>query len=113
MSTSREADRVEWTPARKEGIVIDASRLYLVTNAQMVPVAQRPTLYTQLKETILCFGVFSTPEAIVIALLATEQSMTRLQEQFRVLEFELGMTEQDYLGELYQPDEIIPLKKER
>jgi hypothetical protein len=49
----------------------------------------------------------------VIVLLATEQTMTHLQEQFRVLECEMGMMEQDYLAELYQPDEIIPLKKER
>jgi hypothetical protein len=48
----------------------------------------------------------------VVALLATEQAMTHLQEQYRVLEFEVGMTEQHYLIELYQPDEIIPLKKE-
>jgi hypothetical protein len=79
----------------------------------MVPVEQRHTLYAQLKATTFCFGVFRTPEAIVIALLATEQTMTHLQEQFRVLEYELGMMEQDYLAERYQPDEILPLKKER
>jgi hypothetical protein len=93
--------------------VINATRLYLVTNAQMVPVEQRLALYAQLTATTFCFGVFLTPEAIVIALLSTEQTMTHLQEQFHVLEFEQGMTEQDYLAELYQPDEIIPLKKER
>jgi len=97
----------------KESIVINASRMYLMTNAQMVPLEQRHALYAQLKTTTFCFGAFRTPEAIVIALLATEQTMMRLQEQFRVLEFELGMTEQEYLAELYQPDEIIPLKKER
>jgi hypothetical protein len=96
----------------REDIVINASRLYLMTNAQMVPVEQRHALYAQLKATTFCFGVFRTPEAIVVALLATEQAMTHLQEQFRVLEFELGMTEKDYLAELYQPDEVIPLKKE-
>ncbi len=94
-------------------IMINASRMYLITNAHMVPVEQRHTLYAQLKARTFCFGVFRTPEALVIALLATEQTMTHLQEQFRALEFELGMTEKDYLAELYQPDEIIPLKKER
>jgi hypothetical protein len=84
--------------------VINASRLRLLTNAQMVLVEQRHALSAQLTATTFCFGAFRTPEAIVIALLATEQTMTSLQEQFRVLEFELGMTEQDYLAELYQPD---------
>jgi hypothetical protein len=93
--------------------VINASRLYLMTNAQMVPIEQRQALYAQLTATTFCFGVFRTPEAIVIALLTTEQAMMHLQEQFRVLEFEVGMMEQVYLAELYQPDEIIPLKKER
>jgi hypothetical protein len=93
--------------------MINASRMYLITNAHIVPVEQRHTLYAQLKARTFCFGVLRTPEAIVIALLATEQTRTHLQEQFRVLEFELGMTEKDYLAELYQPDEIIPLKKER
>ena len=93
--------------------MINATRLYQLTNAQMVPVEQRHALYAQLKATTFCFGVFRTPEAIVIALLATEQTMTLLQEQFRVLECEQGMTEQDYQADLYQPDEIIPLKKER
>jgi hypothetical protein len=85
---------------KKGGIVINASRMYLLTNAHMVPVEQRPTLYAQLKANTFCFGVLCTPEAIVIALLATEQTMTHLQEQFRVLECEMGMTEQDYLAEL-------------
>lgn len=93
--------------------MINASRLHLLTNAQMVPVEQRHALYAQLTATTFCFGVFRTPEAIVIALLATEQTMTHLQEQFRVLECEQGMREQDYLADLYQPDEIIPFKKER
>ncbi len=48
-----------------------------------------------------------------MALVATEQAMTHLQEQFRVLECELGMTEKDYLAERYQPDEILPLKRKR
>ena len=48
-----------------------------------------------------------------MALLATEQTMTHLQEQWRILECELGMAEQDYRADLYQPDEIIPLEKER
>jgi hypothetical protein len=91
---------------------MNASRLYLITNAQMVPVEQRQALYAQLNSTTLCFGAFRTPEAVVVALLATEQVMTHLQEQFRVLEFEVGMTEEHYLVELYQPDEIIPIKKE-
>ena len=90
----------------------NASRLYLVTNAQMVPKEQRQALYAQLNSTTLCFGAFRTPEAVVVALLATEQVMTHLQEQFQVLEFEVGMTEQHYLVELYQPDEIFPLKIE-
>jgi len=84
------SDRVERTPSRKESIVINASRLYLMTNAQMVPVEQRQALYAQLKTTTFCFGAFRTPEAIVVALLATEQVMTYLQEQFRVLEFEVA-----------------------
>ncbi len=70
--------------------MINASRLYLMTNAQMVPVEQRQALYAQLKTTTFCFGAFRTPEAIVVALLATEQVMTYLQEQFRVLEFEVA-----------------------
>ena len=90
--------------------MINASRLYLMTNAQMVPVEQRHALYAQLNATTMCFGAFRTPEAIVVAVLATEQAITHLQEQFLVLEFEVGMTEQHYLVELYQPDEIIPLK---
>jgi len=65
-----------------------------------VEALQRHTLYAQLKANTFCFGVFFIPEAIVIALLATEQTMTHLQEQFRVLECEMGMTEQDYLDEL-------------
>jgi hypothetical protein len=97
---------------KKGGIVINASRMYLLTNAHMVPVEQRHILYAQLKANTFCFGVFRAPEAIVIALLATEQTMIHLQEQFRVLECERGMTEKDYLVELYQSDEIIPLKKE-
>jgi hypothetical protein len=91
--------------------VINASRLYLITNAQMVPLEQRKDLYAQLASTTLCFGAFRTPEAVVVALLATEQVMRQLQEQYGVLEFEEGMAEQHYLVELYQPDEIIPLKK--
>jgi hypothetical protein len=98
---------------KKGEIMINASRMYLITNAHTVPVEQRHTLHAQLKGTPLCFGVFRTPEAIVIALVATDQTMTRLQEQFRALVCELGMTEQDYLAEFYQPDEILPLKKER
>jgi len=98
---------------KKGDSMINASRVYLITNAHTVPVEQRHTLHVQLKARTFCFGVFRTPEAIVIALVATEQTMTHLQEQFRVLECELGMTEQDYLAELYQPDEILPLKKER
>ena len=91
--------------------MFNASRLYLITNAQMVPLEQRQFLYAQLASTTVCFGAFRTPEAVVVALLATEQVMRQLQEQYRVLEFEVGMTEQHYLVEFYQPDEIIPLKK--
>jgi len=80
--------------------MINASRMYLITNAHTVTVEQRHSLYAQLKARTFCFGVFRTPEAIVIALVATEQTMTHLQEQFRVLECELGMTEKDYLVEL-------------
>jgi hypothetical protein len=93
-------------------IMINAFRMYLITNAHMVPVEQRHTLHVQLKATTFCFGFFRTPEATVIALVATEQTMIHLREQFRVLEFEMGLTEQDYLVERYQPDEIIPLKRE-
>jgi hypothetical protein len=104
--------RSRYVDAWKERIVIDTSRLYLITNAQMVPLEQRHVLYAELNSTTLCFGAFRTPEAVVVALLATEQAMAHLQDQFRVLEFEVGMTEQHYLVELYQSDEIIPLKKE-
>jgi hypothetical protein len=48
-----------------------------------------------------------------MALVPAEQTTTRLQEQFRILECEHGMTEQNYLAECCQPDGIILLKKER
>lgn len=98
---------------KKGDIMTNASRMYLMTNTHTVPVERRHTLHAQLKANTFCLGVFRTPEAIVIALLATEQAMTPLQEQFRVLECELGMTEKDYLAERYQPDEILPLKRKR
>jgi hypothetical protein len=98
---------------KKGDIMINASRMYLITNAHTVPVERRHTLHAQLNANTFCFGVFRTPQAIVMALVATEQAMTPLQEQFRVLACELGMTEKDYLAERYQPDEILPLKRKR
>ncbi len=99
---------------RAQRNIIKASRLYLITNAHMILVEQRHILYSHInKDTTFCFGVLRIPEAIVIALLANEQTMAHLQEQFRVLECELGRMEEDYLADLYQPNEIIPLKKKR
>jgi hypothetical protein len=40
--------------------MINTSRMYLMTNAQMVPVEQRQTLYAQLKATTFCFGSFGS-----------------------------------------------------
>jgi hypothetical protein len=92
--------------------MINGSRLYLKTDGHMVPVEQWHILYSQPEANNVGFGVFSAPEAAVIEQLATEQTTKYLQEQCRVVESELKMTERNYLTERYRPDEIISLRKE-
>jgi len=96
---------------RAGGNMINGSRLYLKSNGHMVPVEQRHILYAQPEANTFGFGVFSAPEFTVIEQLATDQTTKYVQEQCRVMENELRMTERNYLTERYLPDKIISIRK--